>query len=429
MTSTGDDDSEFGLFSDNETTRDEVSGQRERRIKRSDSDLDEEDLEFTDDDSERENRFTGSSSNWRLFTQDERALAASLDQQQADDLSLHLYCAHALKARVRNAESEDHGRKSSHEKIRKADNDGGSYPFWCPDVAWTAWPMKPEDLPKAGERFGVPSSGSESGHITTYKKGEAGNSDVSLQEEIEALMIKKATAQFRKDTIGHLEKVEEIQCLIDDEKARDVLEPSVQMVRSQVDDLLWRLQSKGRSRVGKRKRAQSGSTRSRSASGVRARSLSTIRRGTAISREFVEHGESDSTEGNESEEEGKLETGASYAGRSYERKPKHLKGWKEVLEAATLVGLDLAAVQRATSRCTALFGEEMERPSFYDCPIETCNRHGQPFEKAWRWREHLRRTHKYALADVYDIEASLKSLDGSVLDDGRSSVDADEDPA
>jgi hypothetical protein len=58
--------------------------------------------EFDQDSSEeeRENRFTGPASTWRDYTADERGLIASLDQERAGDLGVHLYNAHALKSRL-----------------------------------------------------------------------------------------------------------------------------------------------------------------------------------------------------------------------------------------------------------------------------------------------------------------------------------------
>jgi hypothetical protein len=56
------------------------------------------DNEFDADD--RPNRWTGNPSTWQSLTEQERGLATSLDQIRNQDLSIHLYNAHALKKRA-----------------------------------------------------------------------------------------------------------------------------------------------------------------------------------------------------------------------------------------------------------------------------------------------------------------------------------------
>jgi hypothetical protein len=119
------------------------------------------------------------------------------------------------------------------------------------------------------------------------------------------------------------------------------------------------------------------------------------------------------------------------------------RDWSEVLGMAAMMGWDQAAIDRAARRCAAIFDEGMsmrfmagdvagkmrdqvvdyvpdmvpdihsaadpEEESVIDpmidpvvdpmvnvfrCPYKSCNRYGQPFAQRWRFREHLRRTHK-----------------------------------
>jgi hypothetical protein len=49
--------------------------------------------------SNRRNRFTGPRSTWRMLTDDERLVSTSMTQLRDQDLSVHLYNAHAMKAR------------------------------------------------------------------------------------------------------------------------------------------------------------------------------------------------------------------------------------------------------------------------------------------------------------------------------------------
>jgi len=48
----------------------------------------------------RPGRYKGTASNWRRFNEDEIVLDESLKQLQAEDLSAHLYNAHAMKRRL-----------------------------------------------------------------------------------------------------------------------------------------------------------------------------------------------------------------------------------------------------------------------------------------------------------------------------------------
>lgn len=49
----------------------------------------------------RPNRWTGDASTYRSYIEQERGLGASLDQLRSENLSAHLYNAHALKRRAR----------------------------------------------------------------------------------------------------------------------------------------------------------------------------------------------------------------------------------------------------------------------------------------------------------------------------------------
>ncbi len=68
-------------------------------IDSSDSSYDSSSIEET-----RPNRFKGIASTWLTLTGQERGLASSLEQVRNEDLSLHLYNAHVLRARAREAE-------------------------------------------------------------------------------------------------------------------------------------------------------------------------------------------------------------------------------------------------------------------------------------------------------------------------------------
>ncbi|KAI4148792.1 MAG: hypothetical protein LQ340_004930 [Diploschistes diacapsis] len=79
-------------------------------------------------DLDRPNKFHGPASTWRDWTAAERDIARSLDQLKAQDLSVHLYNAHALKPRVCDGRSPTN--------------------VWKPPKLWTAWPMKSDEVPR-----------------------------------------------------------------------------------------------------------------------------------------------------------------------------------------------------------------------------------------------------------------------------------------
>lgn len=54
----------------------------------------------------RPNRFHGYVSTWRRHTENDRAIKTSLDRERNEDLSIHLYNAHALKRRVRETKDK-----------------------------------------------------------------------------------------------------------------------------------------------------------------------------------------------------------------------------------------------------------------------------------------------------------------------------------
>jgi len=70
---------------------------------RSDTYSDKSDSEISQS---RPNSFRGPPSTWRSLTEEDRAINTSLVQQRNEDLSIHLYNAHALKRRVREAKEQ-----------------------------------------------------------------------------------------------------------------------------------------------------------------------------------------------------------------------------------------------------------------------------------------------------------------------------------
>src|SRR5271163_2908236 len=90
----------------------------------------------------RPNRYYGPASTWRSWTKDDRDVAESLELAKAQDLSIHLYNAHALRLqtqRLQGSASRKRRRGSG-----ETNRDEGDI-FVVPKV-WTAWPMPPDQV-------------------------------------------------------------------------------------------------------------------------------------------------------------------------------------------------------------------------------------------------------------------------------------------
>ena len=59
------------------------------------------------------------------------------------------------------------------------------------------------------------------------------------------------------------------------------------------------------------------------------------------------------------------------------------------------------------------FTEDDTSKQLLSCPIDDCYRHGEPFEKTWRWREHMKRSHRRSKEQIAALEAELKKQGAS----------------
>ena len=430
------------------------------------------------------------SSTWRFFTEEERALARSVDQQRANDLSVHLYNVHALKARLRDPDTANVEHYHDKKRWIKPDEDGNRP--WQPPDKWTAWPLPPDQVPRSGEKFGVSviPDGLEG---ATYRKAESWRPNVELREEVLAIALGKAKERLRAHgehnglVVGeadadtpptsdaqmssalpadadvpmaddgdifvdfvsdkHRETTTakpsaapalDENILLDDDEARALLQPKINHILSQLDGLLTGMHKsrKGQVRTNSRSRSNSGQSRSTSRPASSSTRLKSRRRKVQDENEQSYVNVNDAGEDDESNVD-----------QPKRRRKLNPRDWSEVLGIAAFTGWDSKVVSRAAQRCSALFGEDMDfqtislnsikstksktratavtvnhqekaapsggdfiiddtpKKSSHVCPIETCARHNVPFDKAWRWREHLKRSHKYSNARVQKLEA------------------------
>ncbi|KAI9656182.1 MAG: hypothetical protein M1821_004844 [Bathelium mastoideum] len=107
----------------------------------------------------RLNRFRGRSDLHKYYTRFERRLTDSVGQIRSNDLSIHLYNTHALKAGLRTAERIAHARPwSAKERWMDVDDPSNTQKKkkWHPRPWYTAWPLPPERVPRPEEVWGAP---------------------------------------------------------------------------------------------------------------------------------------------------------------------------------------------------------------------------------------------------------------------------------
>ncbi|KAG9908887.1 hypothetical protein KCU94_g2931, partial [Aureobasidium melanogenum] len=141
----------------------------------------------------RPNRFRGSDRAWLHHTHADRSLAISLDQLNAHDLSLHLYSAHHLKARLRHQQASSSYKPWSRKSRWLPDNQNIQKP-WYPESDWTAWPLPPDIVPNGNETFGRPNDGLES---YTLRNANQPTPADSLREQLHAVMLARAHEDWK----------------------------------------------------------------------------------------------------------------------------------------------------------------------------------------------------------------------------------------
>jgi hypothetical protein len=343
---------------------------------------------------DRENRFTGPASTWRDYTADERALIASIDQERANDLSVHLYNAHALKSRLydRNIAAKSQPWQSKQHWIKAGED--GSVP-WYPDHNWTSWPLHANDVPRKAEAFGKdPLLDDAEG---TLRKPISWRAGADLEDEMQALMLRKAKERFstrswvtdepsmparlRSRSASHIpsspppdltsqqssvasesqsnisdsendaavpQDFSKAELMVDEEETTRLLKPSVRHILSKLDDVLMGLHMsrtyRGQDQI------ESSEPATKSISQKRKRRPTTNEAPAELSDD-----EPPTTNKNDREKP---------PARNYTEHPSgdHALGprdWSEVLGVASLAGWSPAVIDRATKRCAVLFGEQM----------------------------------------------------------------------
>lgn len=226
---------------------------------------------FTNSSPPRENRWNGPASTWQQITEEERGLAASLDELRNRDLSLHLFNAFSLKKRAKefNADGTVHGK----------DEDQDDSNEFVPPKKWTAWPIEATEVPREGEQIGP----SDNDEVFTLRRKETTKLSRDLENELIGVTLKYSRERFlqRETAEDHERQVgnsvtEEMnidepqqeqpedpeigeggigksseppltttilrpEISADDERSQELLRPSIRHTLSKLDDVLMAL--------------------------------------------------------------------------------------------------------------------------------------------------------------------------------------------
>lgn len=343
---------------------------------------------------DRPNRWSGPPSTWRSYTREERGVVASLNTIRSQNLSVHLYNAHAIKSRVRDVKGRG-----------KAKFTGGIDNEFVPPDVWTAWPMPAEEvprdpyLPNIGDKEALrmdedtrPSANLEEALLATTTriarerwrarkwewsatkmdravKEEGADDPMSERSLVETAeterpmfssqafdVLRNADSSSDDDEEAKGESEPEIERrpvpLADDDRARQLLLPSVRHIISKADDLLRGLQKAREAYAGSWNKSQGNSIISGEETGTGAET-SRVRGRSSNSRKRTGASSVDS------ETSVASATSKSSAGKRSSKKQLKRRDWSDVIGMAALTGWDPDVVQRAAKRCSSLFQEDM----------------------------------------------------------------------
>ena len=346
----------------------------------------------------RTNKFRGPPSTWRNWTATERDLAASLDQLQAKDLSVHLYNSFKLKQRHRNRDPHQQGRTS-----KTSDQmDPGSK--WIPPKVWTAWPLPPDIVPREHDeqRWVDDVFPSVQHHPIPKRPGQY------LQEMLVAQVLRIAkdrfherqwgvapelkpttTAQgqqsesFRRDLNADSGAEQDVESpgqkpviMADDQRASEILQPTVQHMMTRLNDLLMGLHharnaympaedsgSEAHSQTSKR-------STSRGRSQKKKQEQWETEEGVEAGHDTPDHTSSDSDDysprrkksgSRRSNQRQKSSLRRSRSQKFCDRKRRlGLRDWSDVLGIASMIGWPQNVVSSATARCATTFEQSIK---------------------------------------------------------------------
>ena len=164
-------------------------------------------------------RWSGGSDKFRYHHREERALERSLRDLEANDLSIHLYNAHILKRRLCRPQliGKDDAPSQRLGKSRWLDPGG-----WAPHPAWTAWPLRLEDVPLEHESWMTNASRLATKDSELTYRSEARKPSEELQSLLMAEMTRFANASFASN---RMQRVRRLSSKVTPPYEDDVLPP------------------------------------------------------------------------------------------------------------------------------------------------------------------------------------------------------------
>ena len=409
----------------------------------------------------RSNKFRGLPSTWRNWTAPERDLAASLDQLQAKDLSVHLYNSFKLRQRNRTRDPSQRAGASKHSAKAKE----GSQ--WIPPKVWTAWPLPSGIVPREHDerRWEEDAVPLEEYLAKPKRPGQ------NLKDLLSAQVLRKAKDQFRdrpwgdarhaadspirppQHLRGHrgsfngsLGAKEDKQVLsqkpvvmADDQRASEILRPTLQHIMSKLDDLLMGLHHARSSYLSAEDSGSESQSQTSQRSTSRGRPQKRKREPskTEVDAEAnhdtpSHHGSGFNTHRPSNEKSGSK--GKVQHTRSASRRPRSqdfrdrkvrlgLRDWSDVLGIASMTGWHQHVVASATSRCVNLFGEGIkfrtleegkkileEHLYLPDVSLPVTNVKSQ--HSTWRASERSRSKFEDGRVGGVHVDGFLKSIEG-----------------
>lgn len=343
----------------------------------------------------RPNKFRGPPSTWRNWTAPERDLAASLGQLQAKDLSVHLYNSFKLRQRARIPDPSWQMRDS------KLPGETNQATQWIPPKVWTAWPVPPDIVPREHDeaRWAEGVVPSVSHHSSRGRSGQ------HLREMLVAQILRTAKDRFherqrnsaplsettttaqesrrqdfervanRKPSAEHDRDIHDQKPVVmaDDERASEILQPTVQHILTKLDDLLMGLHHAGNANLNVEDSEIESHDRPSERSKSRGRPLRKKRKASKLEEGIGEshdvpdcpHSHSDSYHSSKtrSGSQRKSQHARSHSRRSLSQKFHDRKGrlglrdWSDVLGVASMIGWHQDVVGSATTRCARIFQE------------------------------------------------------------------------
>ena len=331
----------------------------------------------------RPNKYRGPPSTWRNWTASERELVASLDQLEAKDLSLHLYNAFKLNVRMQSrlAFRSQQARKTS----------------WAPPRTWTAWPMPSDIVPREedNKRWEEDTPIARSHPFSRKRPGDM------MRDLLLAQILRKAKERFRKrdfeDVMGKKPKQDKTETtrpqssgkgdgseidepldkkpefMADDERARMILQPTIQHILTKLDDLLMGLHHArsaylpvDESDIDLENHINDTKISTRK---PRKRRRTDSPTGAPVTASETAEPDSSSDQSpiratrRKSKLAKKLSKSASRnpQGKSFRTRKSRLglRDWSEILGFASMTGWESTVVKKAAARCSVLFEEGM----------------------------------------------------------------------